>query len=104
MRAVAYGGGGTFVQSIVGLDLVAGERILHIGDLDTEGMAIFQRAAVTAERFDMPPPDSRWFRCVVGSREGSSPGAVGTGSNGGEEIIERCREPALGCVVSRPRS
>lgn len=53
---VAYGGGGAFVQSIAGLAGLVTGRLLYIGDLDAEGIAIPQRAAVTGERFGVPAP------------------------------------------------
>lgn len=54
---VAYGAGNAFAQSIAGLRSITNGRILYIGDLDAEGVAIPQRAAATAERFDMPAPE-----------------------------------------------
>lgn len=56
VHAVAYGAGGAIAQSIAGLEVGDGARILYIGDLDVEGLAIPQRAATTAELFNSPTP------------------------------------------------
>lgn len=55
-HAVASGGGGAFVQSIAGLHIAEGERMLYVGDLDAEGLAIPHRAGITAELFGLPSP------------------------------------------------
>lgn len=57
VHAVAYGAGSAFVQSIAGLADTKMSRLLYIGDLDAEGVAIPQRAAVTAERFGIRVPE-----------------------------------------------
>jgi hypothetical protein len=57
VAAVAYGAGSAFVQSVADLASTGFSRLAYIGDLDAEGVAIPQRAAVTAERFNLPAPD-----------------------------------------------
>jgi Uncharacterized protein conserved in bacteria C-term(DUF2220) len=72
-HAVAYGGGGAFAQSIAGLE---GERILYVGDLDAEGLAIPQRAGITAELFGLPSPqpfEELWALLVVLADECGQP-------------------------------
>lgn len=58
LLAVAYGAGTSFAQSVAGI-AAAGpvKRILYIGDLDAEGVAIPQRALATAARFGLPAPE-----------------------------------------------
>ncbi len=56
-RAVAYGAGGAFAQSVAGLSSIGDlDAILYIGDLDTEGVAIPQRAATAARLAGVPTP------------------------------------------------
>jgi hypothetical protein len=75
-HAVAYGGGGAFAQSIAGLHIAEGERILYVGDLDAEGLAIPQRAGITAELFGLPSPQpfkELWALLVVLADECGQP-------------------------------
>lgn len=56
-RAVAYGAGGAFAQSVAWLSSIGEvETVLYIGDLDAEGVAIPQRAATAAELAGVPAP------------------------------------------------
>lgn len=54
---VAYGGGGQFALSVAGLSELAPSRVLYIGDLDAEGLAIPQRALAAAGRAGVPAPE-----------------------------------------------
>lgn len=54
---VAYGGGGQFALSVTGLSDLDPARVLYIGDLDAEGLAIPQRAIAAARRVGLPPPE-----------------------------------------------
>ena len=58
LRAIAYGAGTSFAQSVVGIT-AAGDvkRILYIGDLDAEGVMIPQRAFAAARRVGLPAPE-----------------------------------------------
>jgi hypothetical protein len=87
--AVAYGGGGAFVQSIAGLVDAGFDRLLYIGDLDAEGVAIPQRAAVTAERFRLPAPEPhliQWQLLVDLANEHGQPATPVPG----EVAVELC--------------
>src|SRR5690606_11230488 len=54
---IAYGAGGSFAQSVASLaTLGPGLDVLYIGDLDAEGLAIPQRAAMAAIAAGVPPP------------------------------------------------
>ena len=56
-RAVAYGAGGAFAQSVAWLASIGDlDAVLYIGDLDAEGVAIPQRAATAAELAGVPTP------------------------------------------------
>ena len=75
-HAIAYGGGGAFAQSIAGLPIAEGERILYVGDLDAEGLAIPQRAGTTAELFGLPLPqpfEELWAALVALAEECGQP-------------------------------
>lgn len=49
ITAIAYGAGSSFAQSVASLIELGPDRpVLYIGDLDAEGIAIPQRAAVAA--------------------------------------------------------
>jgi hypothetical protein len=55
---LAYGAGGSFAQSVASLaELGPGRRVLYIGDLDAEGVAIPQRAAEAALAAGVSPPE-----------------------------------------------
>ena len=74
--AVAYGAGGAFVQSIAGFADTTIGRLLYIGDLDVDGVAIPQRAAVTAEHFAIPMPEplvEQWQLLVDAAGEHGQP-------------------------------
>src|SRR5690606_6393733 len=52
---IAYGAGASFAQSVASLkDVARGREVLHIGDLDVEGVAIPQRAASAAAAVGVP--------------------------------------------------
>jgi hypothetical protein len=56
-RAVAYGAGSAFAQSVGSLARIdAVSSVLYIGDLDAEGLAIPQRAAPAAVAAGIPAP------------------------------------------------
>lgn len=56
-RAVAYGAGGAFAQSVAWLSSIGDlDTILYIGDLDAEGVAIPQRAVAAARLAGVPTP------------------------------------------------
>lgn len=58
LRAVAYGAGTSFAQSVAGIAAAGDvERILYIGDLDAEGVMIPQRAIAVARRVGLPDPE-----------------------------------------------
>ena len=76
VAAVAYGAGNAFIQSVAGLAGSGFARLPYIGDLDAEGIAIPQRAAVTAERFGLPAPEPSapmWRRLVDLAAERGQP-------------------------------
>lgn len=57
LLAVAYGAGTSFAQSVSGIRAAGPvERILYIGDLDAEGVAIPQRALASARRAGLSDP------------------------------------------------
>lgn len=72
-RAVAYGGGGAFAQSVGSLSCIDGvSSVLYIGDLDIEGLAIPQRAALAAAAAGVPlptPHEELWSGLVMASSE-----------------------------------
>lgn len=90
-RAVAYGAGGAFAQSVAGLAELdfAIPTLLYIGDLDAEGLAIPQRAATTAATVDIPAPmpyEELWSMLVdMASEYGQQVPAVPT-----EVAVELC--------------
>jgi hypothetical protein len=56
-RAVAYGAGSAFAQSVASLGGINGlSAVLYVGDLDAEGLAIPQRAARAAVAAGIPIP------------------------------------------------
>ncbi len=73
---VAYGGGGQFTLSVAGLAELAPARVLYIGDLDAEGLAIPQRAIAAAARAGLPTPEPAtqlWSAlCDLAERYGQS--------------------------------
>ena len=57
-RAVAYGAGAAFAQSVAWLASIGDlDSVLYIGDLDADGVAIPQRAASVAQLAGVPPPE-----------------------------------------------
>jgi hypothetical protein len=102
VRAVAYGAGGAFAQSVAGLRDVEGMTdLLYIGDLDAEGLAIPQRAASTAELLGLPAPRPHlpmWWALVEAADDYGQPAA----SVPDEVAMELCAwfdDPALGNEV-----
>ena len=69
-KAVAYGAGGAFAQSVASLSEIGHvHRVSYIGDLDAQGVAIPQRAAAAAQAVGLPAPapDLAQWEALVGA-------------------------------------
>lgn len=104
VRAVAFGAGGAFAQSVAGLRDVDGMTdLLYIGDLDAEGLAIPQRAASTAELLGLPVPRPHlpMWRALVEAADDHGRPVAGVPTEVAVELCAWFDDPALGKEIQR---